>query len=122
MHVKFFLMPVLRWFRHPSIFHEWSFFPLQVGMIFLAIACVYVLAKKRQCTLAIYLAGSIVLPLSGGLFGSFTRFMMVSFPLVVVLAEFGENRYVDQAIRLASAALLTLFTLACALKFGLGMA
>jgi hypothetical protein len=65
----------------------------------------------------------MVLPLSAGLFGSFTRFMMVCFPVTLELARMAEDRpMLDHAIRLTFAAFLALYTLACALKFGLAMA
>jgi hypothetical protein len=104
------------------MFHEWAFFPLQFVMTVLGFGCCWMLAKHRQWVLALYLFGSIVLPLSAGLFGYMTRFLMVSFPLAIVLGEAGESSIVDQTIRVVFVSLLTLMTLACAAKFGLGMA
>lgn len=118
----FFLAPLIHYAFHPSIFHGWSFFPLQVGMALLGFLACWVLARQRQWVLAMYLLGSIILPLSAGLFGSMTRFLMVSFPFVIVLAKAGENPLIDQTIRTVFVALMALLTLACAAKFGLGMA
>jgi len=48
---------------------------------------------------------------------------MVCFPLTLELARMAEERpTLDHAIRLTFAAFLALYTLACALKFGLAMA
>jgi Gpi18-like mannosyltransferase len=118
----FFLLPLIRYALHPTMFHEWAFFPLQFVMTVLGFGCCWMLAKHRQWVLALYLFGSIVLPLSAGLFGYMTRFLMVSFPLAIVLGEAGESSIVDQTIRVVFVSLLTLMTLACAAKFGLGMA
>lgn len=51
-----------------------------------------------------------------------TRFLMVSFPFAIALGQAGEKPFVDQTIRVIFVALLALLTLACAMKFGLGMA
>lgn len=119
----FFLSPLIRYALHPGLFHEWAFFPLQFVMTILGFGCCGMLVKNRQWVLALYLLSSIILPLSAGLFGSMTRFLMVSFPLAIVLGKAGgDSSFVDQTIRVAFVSLLTLMTLACAAKFGLGMA
>jgi hypothetical protein len=118
----FFLQPLIQYFLHPTVFHSWSFVPLQIVMVFLGFWAGWHFIRRRQWALASYLLGSIILPLSGGLFGSATRFLMVSFPFVIALGQAGEIPRVDQTIRVVFVALLALLTLACALKFGLGMA
>ena len=50
-----------------------------------------------------------------------TRFLMVSFPMAIALSRAGELGFVDQTIRIVFVSLLTLMTLACAAKFGLGL-
>ena len=123
VHAEFFLSPLVRYALHPTVFHAWSFLPLQFATAVFALVCVWRFARRQQWVLALYLAASMVLPLSAGLFGSFTRFMMVCFPVTLELARMAEDRpMLDHAIRLTFAAFLALYTLACALKFGLAMA
>lgn len=118
----FFLWPLIQYVLHPGVFSSWSFLPLQIVMVVLGFWAGWQFIRQRQWTLASYLLGSIILPLSGGLFGSATRFLMVSFPFVIALGQAGESRMIDQAIRAIFVTLLALLTLACALKFGIGMA
>ena len=118
----FFLTPLIQYALHPRVFHSWTFFPLQFAAVLLGFWASWALARQRQWVLSIYLLASMILPLSAGLLGSMTRFVMVSFPLVIALADSGENPLVDQTIRTVFITLMTLLTLACAAKFGLGMA
>ena len=118
----FFLQPLFSYLRHPVAFNTWAFFPLDFTVCLTGMISSIVLARERQWSLAAYLLASAMLPLTAGGIGSMTRYLMVCFPLVIVLAKAGAVAIVDQAIRLVFISLLVWLTWACAAKFGFGMA
>jgi hypothetical protein len=109
--------------HHPAdLSRSWDFRILNVAATVLALGSVAVLARRRQLDLALYTLAGAVLPLSTGSFQAMSRYVMVLFPVFLVLGEAGRVRPVDGVIRTAFAVLLGLLTALFGARFTIAMA
>ena len=99
----------------------WDFRLLNFVCATIMFVCGLVLLKRRQWALAVYTLLSVVVPLSGTMLQSLTRYTMVTFPVFIVLAIAGRSYLVDQTIRTVFVILLGLMTALFALHFGMAM-
>ena len=107
----FFLRPLFEFLRRPQeLSMSWDFRLLNFAAAVLALACGVVLAKRREWALALYTLAGIVIPLSSQLLQSHARYVMVVFPLFIILAWWGRNPRVDQFIRAVFIVLLGLMS------------
>ena len=108
---------------HPSeISRSWDFKLLNVAATGVALVATAVLAAWRQWDLAVYTLAGVLLPLSTGSFQAMSRYVMVLFPIFLVLGRFGRHRPVDGLIRVAFPVLLGLLTAGFAARFTTAMA
>lgn len=85
---------------------NWTDFLFVAGFILLGV----ILLWKREWTGGVFVLAGALVPLSSGLLMSQRRYMWVLFPAYVLLAQWGENEWVDRAITAVSLALLGYFT------------
>ena len=109
----FFLRPMITFIIHPRAFAGWGFEPLAIAIVVLVFFCTYMLVKWKEWALAAYSFLSVVLPLSTGTLTSIPRYMMVVFPIYIVLARVKGQ----QAITFTFTVLLGLLTVLCALHY-----
>jgi len=108
-----FLWPLYDYLRHPAeIAAHWDFKLLNFLAALVALACGAVLLKRRQFDLACYTLLSVLVALSSTLLQSQARYMMVVFPVFMVLATWGRRGKID---RMIFAILVVLFGLMSAL-------
>ena len=108
---------------HPSeISRSWDFKLLNVAATGVALVATAVLAAWRQWDLTVYTLAGVLLPLSTGSFQAMSRYVMVLFPIFLVLGRFGRHRPVDGLIRVAFPVLLGLLTAGFAARFTTAMA
>lgn len=118
----FFLRPLFEFLRHPQeISMSWDFRLLNFTASVVALACGVVLAKRREWALSLYVLAGIVIPLSSQLLQSHARYVMVVFPIFIVLAIWGRHPRVDQLIRTAFVTLLALMSALFAAHFSIAM-
>ena len=118
----FFLKPIWSYIANPlDINMGWDFRLLNFVCATMMFVCGLVLLKRRQWALAVYTLLSVVVPLSGTMLQSLTRYTMVTFPVFIVLAIAGRSYLVDQTIRTVFVILLGLMTALFALHFGMAM-
>ena len=77
-------------------------------MFFLAIGVILLL--RRQWSEGAYVLLGALIPFSSGLLMSQRRYMWVLFPAFILLALWGENKWVDRVVTVASLMGLALFT------------
>jgi len=122
--LNFFLRPLFEYAVNPLVlgFH-WDFRLLNFVAVVLALICSAMLLKRRQWALAVYALISLIVPLSAA-YGlqSLTRYVMVIFPIFIVLGGAGRDHRADQIIRAVFVALLALMTAMFALRVALAMA
>ena len=70
----------------------------------------FVLLRRKQWSEATYVLLGVIIPFSSGLLMSQRRYMWVLFPAFVLLAIWGENKWVDRTVTLVSLMGLALFT------------
>lgn len=118
------------WFFYPILSHipnikdlawPWDFRLLNFSAAMLAFVCAFVLARRREWALSFYTLASVIIPLSSQSWMGMTRYMMVVFPILIVLAIAGESTRTDQLIRTTSIALLSLMTVFFAAHFSFAM-
>jgi Gpi18-like mannosyltransferase len=100
-------------FKTISRMNAGSAFPIFTYNFILAIASLVLCGftfKKLRLSYSLLSLFLILIPLSSGTLKSFPRYMIVVFPLFVLMAKWGENRYVDMAIAAVSLIYLGLFT------------
>ena len=114
----FFLRPMISFIVHPRAFAGWGFEPLAFAVAALVFFCAFLLARWKEWALAAYSFLSVVLPLSTGTLTSIPRYMMVVFPIYIVLAKLKGQ----QAITFAFTVLLALLTVLCALHYTFAVA
>jgi hypothetical protein len=108
-----FVWPLYDYLRHPGeIAAHWDFRLLNFLAAILALAAGGVLLKRRQFALGTYTLLSALVALSSTLLQSQARYMMVVFPIYMVLATWGQRARVD---RMIFAIFLVLFALMTAL-------
>lgn len=118
----FFLWPLFDYLRHPAeIATHWDFRLLNFLAAVLALACGAVLLKRRQFDLACYTLLSVLVALSSTLLQSQARYMMVVFPLYLVLATWGRRAPVDRMIFAIFLVLFGLMTAMFAAHFTLAL-
>jgi Mannosyltransferase (PIG-V) len=120
----FFLRPMWDYVKSPMLLGiHWDFRILNFVMVVVAFGCCGVLIKRRQGALAIYMLLSLLVPLSSNFsLQSLTRYVMVMFPVFIVLGDFGRFARLDQIIRAIFVALLSVMTALFALHVALAMA
>lgn len=106
-----FIEPFLEYLREPSLVGTpWNFKILNLAAALIAIACGFVLVKRRAWAFAFFALASVWLPLSTSNSMGLTRYVMVIFPMYFVLAELGRRPWMDQTIRAIFIALLGLMS------------
>jgi len=109
----FFLWPLYDYLRHPAeIAAHWDFRLLNFLAAILALAAGGVLLKRRQFALGAYTLLTALVALSSTMLQSQARYMMVVFPIYLVLATWGRRTKVNQMV---FAIFLVLFALMTAL-------
>ena len=112
--VQFFVFTLFEYLSSPlELSYKWNFKLLNFIAALLAVVCSFVLLRRRQWALGIYVLGAVLLPLSSGTLQSMTRYSMVAFPIFFVLAQAGRSSRVDQIIRSVFLVLLGIMTLLC---------
>ena len=101
------VLPFQEYFHDPgAVAAPWNFIALYVLAAIAALAAGVILALQRRFALAFYTLGGVLLPLSTLSLGAMARFVVVLFPLFIVLAWLGRHPVVDQTIRVGFVALL----------------
>src|ERR1044072_5059409 len=114
----FFLTPLVKYWIHPhNIVEPWNPNLLNAGSAVLCFVCIYILLRRREWTLALYLAMSIILPLSSGILQSLDRHTAAFFPVFMALAIVEKSNTVDQTIRFIFVMLLGIMTALFAANF-----
>jgi hypothetical protein len=108
----FFWRPLLTYLRDPlQVSAGWDFRLLNFGAAVTALVCCVVLMKRREWALGLYSLVSIVVPMSyQPLLQSLARYVMVIFPVFIVLATAGNSQRIDQIIRVIFIGLLCLMS------------
>jgi hypothetical protein len=101
---------------------SWDFRLLNVAALLLALAAALVLAVRRDWALSAYTFVSVLVPLATGSLQSMNRYIVVLFPIVLVLGLVGRRPLVDQTIRAIFAVLMGLMTVLFASHFTLALA
>ena len=120
--VGFFLWPFYDYLTNPlTIVVPWSFHTLNAAAAGVGLACGIILLRRRMWSLAVYTLLSLFVTLSSNLIQSQARYVMVLFPVFMILAVWGRRRRVDEVIRALSLVLLSLMTLLFAAHFSIAM-
>ena len=108
----FFWRPLITYLRDPLLVSAgWDFRLLNFAAATMALVCAVVLLKRREWALGLFAAVSILVPLSSQpLLQSLARYVMVNFPVFMVLAIAGRASRVDQTIRAIFIGLLCLMS------------
>ena len=107
----FFLVPLVSYLIHPHrIVEPWNPNLLNAVSALLCFVGVYILIRRREWTLALYTAMSIILPLSSGILQSLDRHTAAFFPVFMALAIVGKSSTLDQTIRFIFVILLGIMT------------
>lgn len=118
----FFLRPLLGYVSDPLLIsHRWDFMLLNFSAAVLALTCGVILAKRREWALSFYTLVSIITFLSSALLQSHARYVMVLFPIFMLLARAGRVPRIDQIIRTVFLVLLGLMTALCTVLFTLAL-
>jgi len=120
----FFWRPLFTFLKDPSrVSAGWDFRLLNFAAATTALVCSVVLLKRREWALGSYALVSIVIPMSyQPLLQSFARYVMVIFPVFIVLATAGRYPRVDQVIRAVFIGLLCLMSAMLAARITLSFA
>jgi len=107
----FFAAPFLDYISDPGqVGIPWNFKPLNVAAAFLALGCGLTLLKKRSWALGVFALASVLMPLSTNNSMSLARYVMVIFPIYMVLGASGRSSRIDQTIRAVFIVLLGLMS------------
>lgn len=108
----FFWRPLVTFLRDPQLVSAgWDFRLLNFAAAVLALICTAVLLKRREWVLGLFAAASILAPMSSQpLLQSLARYVMVIFPVFIVLAVAGRAPRIDQTIRAIFIGLLCLMS------------
>jgi Gpi18-like mannosyltransferase len=107
----FFIGPLIRFLMNPqNVSESWNLHILNAACVLLCLACIYVLAKRREWAFALYTLLSIILPLSSGVMQSFERYTMQFFPVFIALGVAATSEKLDQTIRFVFVFLLGIMT------------
>ncbi|MCA1816525.1 MAG: glycosyltransferase family 39 protein [Acidobacteria bacterium] len=109
---RFFLAPLWDFASDPLLLAKsWDFRVVNFLAAVLALACGFVLLRRRAWSLACYTLSATFVALSSGLLQSQARYALLLFPAFFVLATWGRSPRADQIIRTISLILLTLMSL-----------
>lgn len=118
----FFLMPLLNYLAHPLIIADsWDLRLINFLAAITTLTCGILLLKRREFALALYTLLSEIVTLSSLQLQSQGRYVLIVFPVFMVLAVAGQHQRVDQTIRTVSLVLLGLMTAMFALHFSIVM-
>jgi hypothetical protein len=118
----FFLKPLWEYVKNPlEVNWRWDFRFLNFFAAMLAFGCSVALFKKRQWAMGLYCLLCVVIPLSAMRLQSLSRYVMVAFPMFVILAEAGRSLLVDQILRTVFLFCLGVMTVLFALHFSMAM-
>jgi Gpi18-like mannosyltransferase len=108
----FFWRPIFTYLRDPLLLSAgWDFRLLNFAAAVMALICAAVLLKRSEWALGLFAAVSILVPMSTQpLLQSLARYVMVIFPVFIVLALAGHSPRVDQTIRAVFIGLLCLMS------------
>ena len=107
----FFLWPLLDYLKYPlEVAVPWNFKLLNFTFAIMAVACGCALVKRREWALALYTLASVLVPMSTAILTSIGRYVLVAFPVYLVLAIAGRSPRVDQLIRALFIVLLGLMS------------
>ncbi len=93
-------------FSNPAIVN----FILDVFFIVFALIILYFVFKKLRTSYGFYMLATIAIALSTGTFMSIGRYILVLFPIYILLASI-KNQYLQQALTFVSILLLALYTI-----------
>jgi hypothetical protein len=118
-----FWRPLLAYLSDPArLSVRWDFRLLNFAAAVTALMCGVVLLKRREWAFGLYGLVSILVPLSyQASLQSLARYVMVIFPVFMVLALAGRSPRVDQIIRTVFIALLCLMSAALAVRMTLAL-
>lgn len=118
----FFLRPLYDYLRHPiEIAAHWDFRLLNFLTAVFALLAGVVLVRRRQFALGAYTLLSVFLALSSTLLQSQTRYMMVIFPVYLVLATWTSRPKIHQMVLSIFLVLFGLMTALFAAHFTLAL-
>lgn len=118
----FFLTPLFNYLA--SVYDVsllWNFRTLNFASAIAALACGCWLLKRREWALALYTFVSVIVPLSTSTLESMSRYVLVVFPVFIMLAVAGRRLWIDQAIRAVFVVLLGLLSAAFALYLSIAI-
>lgn len=113
------LLDYVRDFRVLAV--PWNFKLLNFAAALLGFVCTASLARKREWALAVFTLLALVLPLSSQSLQGMSRYVMLIFPVFLVLARWGRRRRLDQIICAVFLALLALLSALFAARFSFAM-
>jgi len=118
----FFLYPLYEYFLFPHhVSLLWNFRLLNLVATLIAFACGFALVRRREWELALYTFISVIVPLLTLTLESLARYVMVVFPVFIILAVVGRRPMVDQAIRAVFIVLLGLMSASFALYLSIAL-
>jgi len=108
----FFWQPLITYLSDPALVSAgWDFRLLNFAAAVVALVCAAILLKRREWALGLFAAVSILIPMSSQpLLQSLARYVMVIFPVFIILAIAGRRPLVDQSIRAIFMGLLCLMS------------
>ena len=109
-------------FRDKLLAIGWNFQALNFLSALLALACGCALAKRREWALATYTFLSVLVPLSSANLDTIDRYVLVIFPVFMMLAVAGRSVRADRVIQTIFASLLGVMTALFAAHVSLAMA
>jgi Gpi18-like mannosyltransferase len=114
-----FLRPLYAFLIIPFALAEgWNFRLLNFASAVTALVCGIILLKRREPALAFFTLISIIFPLSTLTLEAHARYVIVLFPVFLVLAIMGRSPHLDQAIRAVFICLLALVSTFFGFCFG----
>jgi hypothetical protein len=112
--LRFFPFAFSDYLKSPArVLEDWDLRVINVALTFLGLAGGVVLAMKKQWAFAFYTIASVLLPLSAiapGSFQSLGRYVMVIFPLFLLLGRAGVARNFDRLVQVVFLTLLGVLT------------
>lgn len=107
----FFLATLYEYLKNPlEVAEPWNFKLLNFLVAIMALICGGVLLKRREWALGLYSLVSVIVPMSTTILMSISRYVLVVFPVFLVLATSGRSPRVDQFIRAVFIVLLGLMS------------
>jgi Mannosyltransferase (PIG-V) len=118
----FFLQPIWEYIKSPfDVNQRWDFRFLNFLAAILGFGCSIVLLLKKRWAMATYTLLCVIIPLTAMRLQSLTRYIMIAFPIFIVLAEAGKSKLIDETIRTIFLFGLGAMTLLFALHFSMAM-